>query len=79
MDSPDELAARILDAIAELPPPEQTDIIHALISVSLRDLPVSAIHELRAEIARQFDDHLAIVSTTLDLIDGHLILRELTR
>lgn len=78
MDLPDDdLASLILEAIADLTFAEQADVIHALISVSLRELPSAAIHELRDEIAGQFDAAIPIVGTTLDLIDGHLALREL--
>ena len=77
MDSQDDIAARILASIAALPLHEQADAIHALIGGALKEMPVTSIWEIRAEITSQFPDDIPIVQSTLDLIDGQLALREI--
>jgi hypothetical protein len=77
MDSNDDIAARILASIAALPLDQQADAIHALIGSALKQMPLAAIREMRAEITAQFDEEIDIVRSTLDLIDGHLALREI--
>lgn len=76
-DSNDDIAARILASIAVLPLHEQASAIHALIGAALKQMPIETIREMRAEIVAQFDPSISIVSTTLDLIDGQLALREM--
>lgn len=73
----DDLASRILASIAALPPDEQADAIHALIGSALKQMPLESIYQIRAEIMDQFPEHVAIVESTLDLIDGQLALREI--
>jgi hypothetical protein len=77
MDSPDDIAARILASIAALPVQEQADAIHALIGSALKQMPLETILEMRSEITMQFDEEIAIVRSTLELIDGQLALREI--
>lgn len=77
MDSPDEIAARILASIASLPAHEQAEAIHALIGSALKQMPLEGILEMRSEITDQFDEEIPIVRSTLDLIDGQLALREI--
>ncbi|PTX96386.1 hypothetical protein [Opitutus sp. ER46] len=65
-------------AIASLPPEEQTDAVHAVLSGVIKQMPWSALLDVRAEIAAMFEDeHLEIVRTTLDMIDGQMALREI--
>ena len=77
MEPDDDIASRILASIAALPLHEQTDAIHALIGSALKQMPLETILEIRAEITAQFPDDVAIVKSTLDLIDGQLALREI--
>ena len=56
---------------------EQSDAIQTLIGSTLKEMPVETICEIRAEIVRQFADDIPIVSSTLNLIDGQLALREI--
>ena len=77
MGSNDDIASRIIASIAALPLHEQTDAIHALISGALKQMPLEAIYEIRAEISDQFRNEIPIVRSTLNLIDGQLALREI--
>lgn len=71
------MASRILASISAMPPHEQAQAIHALIGGALKQMPLEAIYEIRAEIVDQFSDEIPIVQSTLDLIDGQLALREI--
>jgi hypothetical protein len=77
MQPNDDIASRIIATIAALPLREQADAIHALISEALKQMPLEAIYEIRAEIRGQFEDDIPIVRSTLELIDGQLALREI--
>ena len=77
MDHSDDIASRILATIAALPLEQQAEAIHALIGSALKQMPLETILEMRAEITSQFDEGIAIVRSTLDLIDGQLALREI--
>lgn len=77
MNSNDDIAHRILESIAALPADEQAVAIHTLIGSALKQMQPEAILEMRAEITSQFDEDIAIVRSTLDLIDGQLALREI--
>lgn len=77
MDTPDDLASRILASIAALPLHEQADAIHAFIGSALKQMPISCILQMRQDLVEQFDDELPIVRATLELIDGQLALREI--
>ena len=77
MGSNDDIASRILASIAALPLHEQADAIHALIGSALKQMPIETIYEIRAEIVDQFPEEIPIVSSTLNLIDGQLALREI--
>lgn len=77
MDSPDDMAARILASIAALPAHEQAAAIHSLIGSALKQMPLESILEMRSEITAQFEEDIPIVRSTLDLIDGQLALREI--
>lgn len=77
MNHSDDIASRILSTIASLPLEQQAEAIHALIGSALKQMPLETIFELRAEITSQFDEGIAIVRSTLDLIDGQLALREI--
>lgn len=77
MDSPNDIASRIMAAIAALPPQEQADAIHALIGGLLKQMPIEGILQMREEISSQFEENVPIVNSTLDLIDGQLALREI--
>lgn len=73
----DDIASRIIASIAALPAEEQAEAIHSLISSALKQMPLEAIYEIRAEIREQFPLDIAIVQSTLDLIEGQLALREI--
>lgn len=77
MDPNEEIASRILASIAALPAEEQAAAIHSLIGSALKQMQPETILEMREEITSQFDEGLAIVRSTLDLIDGQLALREI--
>lgn len=77
MSSNDDIASRIIASIAALPAHEQAEAIHVLISRALKEMPVEAIREIKAEIEEQFPEEIPIVRSTLDLINGQLALREI--
>lgn len=76
-DDEDDIASRILASIAALPVEEQAEVIHALIGGALKEMPAQVIHQIRAEIVAQFPEEMPVVQSTLQLIDGHLALREI--
>jgi hypothetical protein len=79
MNWDDDIASRLMAAIAALPPEEQTDAVHAVLSGVIKQMPLESLVEVRAEIAQMFEDEpLDIVETTLDMIDGQLALREIS-
>ncbi len=79
MDSSEDMAARIMTAISSLPLAEQEEAVHGILNEAMKVLPYAGVVEMRAAIAGQFPDalDLPIVESSLSLIDGHLILREL--
>lgn len=77
MDSPEDLAARLMAAIGALPQNEQADAIHGLVGSMIKQMPRETILEMREDISSQFADEVPIVRSTLDLIDGQLALREI--
>lgn len=65
-------------AIAALPPEEQTDALHAVLSGLIKQMPMDSLLEMREEIAQRFaDEDLDIVRSTLDMIDGQIALRQI--
>lgn len=79
MNWDDDIASRLMAAIAALPPEEQTDAVHAVLSGVIKQMPLESLVEVRSEIAQMFEDEpLDIVETTLDMIDGQLALREIS-
>lgn len=79
MNWDEDIASRLMAAIAALPPEEQTDAVHAVLSGVIKQMPLDALFDVRAEIAGMFEDeHLEIVQTTLDMIDGQIALREIS-
>ena len=78
MDWDEDIASRLMAAIAALPPHEQTDAVHAVLSGVLKEMPRESLLGVRDEIAGMFEDEeLDIVRTTLDMIDGQIALREI--
>jgi hypothetical protein len=78
MNWDEDIASRLMAAIASLPPEEQTDAVHAVLSGVIKQMPLDALFDVRAEIAQMFEDEqLDIVRTTLDMIDGQIALREI--
>ena len=77
MQPNDDISSRIIATIAALPLREQAYAIHALVSEALKQMPLEAIYEIRAEIQGQFESDIPIVRSTMDLIDGQLALREI--
>lgn len=78
MNWDEDIASRLMAAIAALPPEEQTDAVHAVLSGVLKQMPSDALLDVRAEIAGMFEEEqLDIVRTTLDMIDGQIALREI--
>ena len=78
MEWDDQIASRLMAAIAALPPEEQTDALHAVLSGLIKQMPLESLLEMRAEIASRFeDDDIEIVHSTLDMIDGQVALREI--
>ena len=78
MNHTDNIASRILSTIAALPLEQQAQAIHSLIGSALKQMPLESILAMRAEIASEFDHGIAIVGSTLNLIDGQLALREIS-
>ncbi len=78
MNWDEDIASRLMAAIAALPPEEQTDAVHAVLSGVIKQMPLEALFDVRCEIAGMFEDEqLDIVRTTLDMIDGQIALREI--
>lgn len=78
MEWDEHFASQLMAAIAALPPEEQTEAVHAVLSSLIKDLPMDSLTEMRAEIAVRFgDEDLDIVRTTLDMIDGQIALRQI--
>lgn len=78
MNWDEDIASRLMAAIAALPPEEQTDAVHAVLSGVIKQMPLDALLDVRAEIAEMFEEEqLDIVRTTLDMIDGQIGLREI--
>jgi hypothetical protein len=77
MNSPDDIAARILASIASLPPAEQADALRGAISHGIKQMSVFRILEVRQRIALELDEDVPLVRETLDMIDGQLALREI--
>lgn len=50
-----------------------------VISAALRVMPEAQILGIRAEIARELSVEIPIVDSTLNMIDGHLALREIAK
>lgn len=79
MEWDDQIASRLMAAIAALPPEEQTTALHAVLSGLIKQMPMDSLAEMREEIALRFaDDDLDIVRSTLDMIDGQVALREIS-
>lgn len=78
MDWDDDIASRLMAAIAALPADEQSDAIHAVLSGVIKEMPRDSLLNVREEIAGMFEDEqLDIVRTTLDMIDGQIALRDI--
>ncbi len=79
MNWDEDIASRLMAAIAALPPNEQTEAVHAVLSGVLKEMPAESLLAVREEIAGMFEDEdLEIVRTTLDMIDGQIALREIS-
>ncbi len=65
-------------AIAALPPEEQANAVHSVLSGVIKPMPLDALLEVRSEIAGMLETQpLDIVRSTLDMIDGQIALREI--
>lgn len=74
----DEIASRLMAAIAALPPEEQSEALQAVLSGLIKQMPTDSLLEMRSEIEARFEeDDLEIVQITLDMIDGQMALREI--
>lgn len=79
MEWDDQIASRLMAAIAALPPEEQSDALQAVLSGLIKQMPILALLEMRSEIETRFaDDDLDIVHATIDMIDGQMALREIS-
>ena len=78
-DSADDFTTRLLTALSALPPEQQQEAIYQIIGEALKLMPVETIRELREESLREFADHATnpVVSNAIEMIDGHLALREI--
>lgn len=78
MNWDEDIASQLMAAISALPPEEQTEAVHAVLSSVIKQMPLDVLTDIRAEIAAMFeDDPLEIIRTTLDMIDGQMALREI--
>lgn len=78
MNWDEDIASRLMAAIAALPPEEQTDAVQAVLSGVIKQMPLDGLLDVRAEIADMFEEEqLDIIRTTLDMIDGQIALREI--
>ncbi len=67
----------ILAHLASLPQAEQNEAIIVLVGQALVKMPRGVIEEIQLEIASQFELDIPIVREVLELIDGHLTLRNM--
>jgi hypothetical protein len=78
MDYPDDdIAKRIIAHISSLPPEEQAAAIHNLVAQAMKAMSKDEILNIRKEILSEFHPCIPIVESTLNLIEGHLALREI--
>ena len=78
MNWDEDIASRLMAAIAALPPEEQTDAVHAVLSGVIKQMPLDGLLDVREEIAEMYEaEQLDIVRTTLDMIEGQIALREI--
>jgi len=78
MNWDEDIASRLMAAIAALPAEEQSDAVHAVLSGVLKQMPMEGLMDVREEIAAMYEEEpLDIVRTTLDMIDGQIALREI--
>ena len=77
MSNPEELAAKILRDLCALPLEQQGPAILAVIASALDAMSREQVVATRAEVAATFDAGQPLVAQALDLIEGHLALRDL--
>ncbi len=80
MPSPDpfeNMVNEILAHLASLPLAEQNEAIIVLVGKALSQMPRRVVEEVRGEIVEQFAPDIPIVREVLELIDGHLTLRDM--
>ncbi len=73
----EDLTSQILNSLSSLPAEDQAELILSVISAALKNMSIYRILEIRTEIAEELSPSLAIVRSALDLIDGHIALREI--
>lgn len=72
----DDMTKHIMGAIAHLPLSQQAEIVAKIIATALPKLDIMAIRAMRDEVKVQYGDS-PLGQDALDLIDGHLALREM--
>jgi hypothetical protein len=66
----------MLAELAALPPAQRPEAVLGLIARVIANCSPEVIAEIRAEVVRTFDTQMPVVSDVLDVIDGHLALRD---
>ena len=77
MDS-DAFLDEVLQRIRHLPPEEQVEQMLALIECALRQMTPDTIREFRAAVLQKGHHCDPSTDSVLNLVDGHLALRELS-
>lgn len=77
MEADDDLTSQILNSLSALSAADQAEVILGVISAALKNMSIYRILEVRAEIAVELNPTIPLVAGALDLIDGHIALREI--
>jgi hypothetical protein len=82
-DTPrDEMLRKIMDDIAALPEEQQPAALEEALSLAMKFIPLKGLREMRVEVADRPPEPCPCCgkeagSHLLDLIDGHIALREM--
>jgi len=74
---PEEFLQKILRRMEHVPPEEQMEQMYVLLEAALRQMDRATVLEFRASVSRTAGRREPVAGSVLDLIDGHLVLREI--
>ncbi len=78
MNSNDDLTSQIIQSLGALPPEDQTEVILGVINAALKGMSIYRVLQVRMDIANELDPEIPLVTTALEVIDGHIALREIS-